>query len=187
MVYRLFFAIPLTDDCKTALQAPFRHQKHYGIRWVKKENLHITLHFIGAVKDYRPLGFSAAVDAACNQFSPFELQLSGFRAVLKGSKPSMIWAQFEQQPQFDHLCTALSRIFPGDESRKPVPHVSLARIRQLHQLPFELPGTPAYTLKVGTVALWNTTLLETGAEYQCLSSWKLKAALRGLGPDDSSR
>lgn len=187
MVYRLFFAIPLPDECKTALQAPFRHRKHYGIRWVKSENLHITLHFIGAVTGHLPPEFSHAVAAACNQFLPFDLKLSGFRAVLKRSKPVMIWAQFEQQPHFDHLCTALSKIFPGDESLKPTPHVTLARIRQLHQLPFELPCTPAYTLKVDTVALWNSTLLETGAEYKSLSSWKLRAALRGFGPEDSSR
>ncbi len=47
---RLFFALWPEDSCRTALAAAMRHvQEKIPARWIKPENLHITLAFLGNV------------------------------------------------------------------------------------------------------------------------------------------
>jgi 2'-5' RNA ligase len=64
-------------------------------------------------------------------------------------------------------------LFPTGKNRKPVPHATLARIKQLRSLPFELPGIKAFSLLVDKLHLWESHLNSSGSEYSSVSSFRL--------------
>ncbi len=170
---RLFFAIPIPDLYKKELVHSFLQKSYPGIRWTKEEQLHITLHFLGPVDDEKIKELIPQAAAACQSFHSFNLQFNTFKAILHNRKPRMIWAQFEENQSFESLSHKLRDMFPTGENRKPVPHATLARIKQLRSLPFELPGIKAFSLLVDKLHLWESHLNSSGSEYSSVSSFRL--------------
>lgn len=125
---RLFVALALPDsvaDRLVLLQAGVP-----GARWMQREQLHLTLRFIGEV-DGRD---AAAIDDALSQIrSPrFSLVLKGV-GEFGGKNPRALWAGVDRDDEVAHLQrkieSALQRIGIPAEERKFKPHVTLARLR----------------------------------------------------------
>jgi 2'-5' RNA ligase len=60
---------------------------------------------------------------------------------------------------------------PTDEKRKPFPHLTLARIKQLKKLPFDLPHIHPFSFIADRVELWKSNLHADGAQYEQITSW----------------
>ncbi len=80
----------------------------------------------------------------------------------------MIWAQFEENSVYENLCLKLCEVFPTNEERKPIPHTTLARIKQLKQLPFELPKAQAFSFTAAHLELFESLTHPEGAEYKLI-------------------
>jgi len=124
---RLFVAIGLPDEVTASLaliQAGVP-----GARWQTREQMHLTLRFIGEV-DGRD---AAAIDDALSLISapPLTLQLKGV-GEFGGKNPRALWAGVAANDALLHLQrkieTALQRIGLEAEPRKFTPHVTLARL-----------------------------------------------------------
>ena len=170
---RLFFAISVPGKHKHILIESFSQQNLHGIRWVSLENLHITTHFLGATPGESLKDILEQMPSVCNSITPFDITFQDFIAVFKDKKPVMIWAQFQENKAYDSLCYSLRKAFPTQEKRIPVPHLTLARIKQLRQLPFELPKIKSFYFPVNSIELWESYLGESGSTYTMLSRWKL--------------
>ena len=101
-----------------------------GARWIDRENLHITLRFIGDI-DHRTADEVVTALDRINR-SQFELTLSG-TGFFGNKKPHSIWAGVQASPDLQALQAELERIcqrlgLPADP-RKFTPHVTLARLR----------------------------------------------------------
>ncbi len=101
-----------------------------GARWSTREQLHLTLRFIGEV-DGRD---AASIDEALAAIAvpKFTLQLKGV-GEFGGKNPRALWAGVAPNEALIHLQrkieTALQRIGLEAEKRKFTPHVTLARLR----------------------------------------------------------
>ena len=72
---RTFIAINLDDSIKEAIEksaAPLRDLKA-KIKWVEKENLHLTLRFLGEVRPEIIPDIDRAVKRSCRGVAPFEM------------------------------------------------------------------------------------------------------------------
>jgi 2'-5' RNA ligase len=125
---RLFVALALPDAVLDSLFA-----LEYGVpgaRWATREQLHLTLRFIGEV-DGRD---AAAIDDALAAITAprFTMTLKGVDE-FGGKNPRALWAGVEPNEALIHLQrkieTALQRIGLEVETRKFTPHVTLARLR----------------------------------------------------------
>jgi RNA 2',3'-cyclic 3'-phosphodiesterase len=125
---RLFVALALPDavaEDLARLQAGVP-----GARWSTRDQLHLTLRFIGEV-DGRD---AAATDdtLAAIEAPRFELALKG-AGEFGGKNPHALWAGVRDPEPVKFLSrkieTALQRIGLPAEERKFVPHVTLARLR----------------------------------------------------------
>ncbi len=125
---RLFVALALPDS--VADQLKLLQGGVPGARWMEREQLHLTLRFIGEV-DGRD---AAAVDDALAQIkSPcFTLELRGV-GEFGGKTPRALWAGVREENAVTHLQrkieSALQRTGVPPEERKFKPHVTLARLR----------------------------------------------------------
>jgi RNA 2',3'-cyclic 3'-phosphodiesterase len=101
-----------------------------GARWSEREQLHLTLRFIGEV-DGRDAN---AVDEALSAISApaFTLALKGV-GEFGGKHPHALWAGVRAREPVAHLArkveAALQRIGLPAEERKFTPHVTVARLR----------------------------------------------------------
>ncbi|MCE9648340.1 MAG: RNA 2',3'-cyclic phosphodiesterase [Parvibaculum sp.] len=125
---RLFTALEIPDGIATRLEALQQGFEH--ARWIERENFHITLRFIGDI----PENIAADVDEALAEipFEPFELELEGV-GEFGGAKPHALWAGVKPAEALKRLQarheSALRRAGLPPDTRKYIPHVTLARLR----------------------------------------------------------
>ena len=129
---RLFVGIPIPVSLADPLYA-FRqkHKDAEGIRWVQRENLHLTICFIGNTEANQLDDIISNTKQALRDAEPFALTFARL-CFAPTKKPYMLWAQFEQNEYFRELAINTCRILiPGQSIRKnPVPHITLARFNK---------------------------------------------------------
>jgi len=125
---RLFVAFAIPDSVAASLT--MIQSGVPGARWQTREQMHLTLRFIGEV-DGRD---AASIDDALAAISApmLSLQLKGV-GEFGGDKPRALWAGVAANDALMHLQrkieTAMQRIGLEAEPRKFTPHVTLARLR----------------------------------------------------------
>jgi RNA 2',3'-cyclic 3'-phosphodiesterase len=125
---RLFVALPIPDSVAGGLL--MMQGGVPGARWQAREQLHLTLRFIGEVdgREARDLDeVLSSIDAPA-----FELQLHGV-GQFGNKQPHSLWAATRQNDLLDHLQrkvdTAIRRIGQPQDAHKFTPHVTLGRLR----------------------------------------------------------
>jgi 2'-5' RNA ligase len=176
-VRRLFFALTIPPGIRELLLNAFPQKKHFGIRFTPPENLHITTHFLGATAEDSLEEIIRKSERLAASSTPFHLEFEKFKIIMKEKRAVMIWAQFQEEPLYESLSLELRRLFPTDENRKPVPHATIARIKQLRELPFEMPHGKPFSIEVASLALMESKLDPSGASYEMIAEWKLKGSL----------
>lgn len=175
---RLFVALVLPDQVAASLA--LIQSGVPGARWTTREQMHLTLRFIGEI-DGRD---AAAVDDALSTiWAPiFRLSLKNV-GQFGGRNPSALWAGVEHNDALFHLErkieSALQRAGLPPETRKFTPHVTLARLKGTprgrvidyltdHALfaspPFEVRG----------FILYSSQLSSSGSIYRAEKAYQLR-------------
>jgi 2'-5' RNA ligase len=177
---RLFTALALPDpvaDSLLALEAGVP-----GARWQRREQLHLTLRFIGEV-DGRD---AASIDDALATISApaFTMELKGVGS-FGGRVPRDLWAGVRASEPLVHLHrkieSALQRIGLEPDGRKFTPHVTLARLKGAHN------GTVADYLTdhalyasapfpVNVFILYSSKLTSNGSIYRPEKAYPLETS-----------
>lgn len=92
---RTFIAIHLPPDVKTAL-SDVAHRldsriPRGAIRWVRPEQMHLTLHFLGDTDTDKLPDIQAAMNAVAAVNAPFEMRLGGIGCFPNAQRPRVIW------------------------------------------------------------------------------------------------
>lgn len=127
---RLFVALPLPDMVREALLDPMEGVP--GARWQDADNLHITLRFIGEVDRHQADDIACALAQAAMR--DFPVALAGVGHFERKGQATAIWARVvpsrelaELQERVEYACR---RAGCPNETRKFVPHVTLARLNR---------------------------------------------------------
>ncbi len=125
---RLFVALDIPDAVAATLwllQAGVP-----GARWQKREQLHLTLRFIGEVDGAEAAAIDDALAALSVPSFPLALKAVGS---FGGRTPRDLWAGVTPSQPLNHLQrkieSALQRIGLEPDGRKFTPHVTLARLK----------------------------------------------------------
>jgi 2'-5' RNA ligase len=154
-------------------------------RWVRPENLHITLKFIGHVDNGKLEAIRAALDEV--RFDgPVEMQFRGLGFFPNAKRPRVFWAGMETSPILAPLATEidarLKKLGILSETKEFAPHLTLAR--------FDPPGisdglsaiaqqnlTREFgAARTGEFHLFESKTRPSGAEYTRLSSFSFAPA-----------
>jgi 2'-5' RNA ligase len=175
---RLFVAVALPDSVAESLM-PLQGGVP-GARWSTREQLHLTLRFIGEV-DGRD---AAAIDDALATIRAprFTLELKGV-GEFGGKNPRALWAGVRDETSIAHLQrkveSAIQRAGLPPEERKFSPHVSLARLRgsPRERVITFLSSHALYAsgpFEVDTFLLYSSTLTPNGSLYRPERSYALE-------------
>ncbi len=126
---RLFVALDIPEDLRDDLAILCNGIP--GARWVRPENFHITLRFLGEIDGGQADDLHSLLTRI---FAPgFELSLRGVGAFGDRSKTRSLWAGVEPNGALNHLRdkieSAAVRAGLHPEPRKFRPHITLARFR----------------------------------------------------------
>ena len=183
---RVFFGIELAEEVKSlagALTERVRRRVERTapravIRWVDPENLHITLWFIGEVKDERLKALITATQAPY-AIGSFRLELSGTGAFPPSGSPRVLWIGLTAgvdplRSIYAELGRRLAPLGFEPERREYSPHLTIARIKDIHRHDatsmreaLETPTT-RFGTDIGAVTLFRSQLSPKGAKYEAL-------------------
>ena len=94
-VIRTFIAIRLPGEIERALGKLAAGMRpawpECGVRWVKAENIHLTLRFLGDTEEERVGGIGEGLAAVAGEHEAFELALAGSGCFPNGRRPRVIW------------------------------------------------------------------------------------------------
>jgi len=104
-----------------------------GVRWVKEENLHVTIKFLGNTREQELARIGELIREAAAQVEPFIVDVQGLGAFGSKARPRVIWAGVERGADaLMRLSAGLDEVLAGEgfgaEKRRYVPHVTLARV-----------------------------------------------------------
>lgn len=149
-------------------------------KWVRPENIHLSLKFLGDVEDAREPELREALRRAAGargEPRPMTLQVTGFGVFPDYHRPHVLWAGVTPEPGLELLQHAVEQAFAPlgfpTEARAFRPHVTLgraarnARPRDFKGLEEILTGTDFdAAVTVAEVDLMQSTLQPNGPVYQ---------------------
>ncbi len=155
------------------------------VRWVKKENIHLTVVFLGSVPedDIEKIAFSA--DRICRRHSPFEMRLDGAGIFPGRGNPRVIWiglnGDLERMGRFrDEIQEILIPFGVRREKRAFRPHLTIGRFRKACRPGKNLDdalsrhmGVAGPTCMLDKLVFFRSELCPQGAKYTSLFSWPL--------------
>jgi 2'-5' RNA ligase len=141
---RIFIAIPIPDTIKEQL-FKVRSGNPDSFRWVSKENLHVTLVFLGEITLAQENLVAQTVKEACHLQGPLSLRVESLGAFPSLKRPQVLWAGLSGQThqlgrmQSRVVQALINKGFRVDD-RPFVPHITLARSKGNSVWPNELNG-----------------------------------------------
>jgi 2'-5' RNA ligase len=183
---RLFVAVAVPPEISSAIATLIQELRSVApqAKWVRTENMHITLKFIGGTDPGNLHRIQSAL-ASIHSDQPVILEFRGVGFFSSEKRPRVLWIGTESSPNLKALAADIDHSlhqlgFPL-ENRPFTPHLTLAR--------FNIPGLPPKlaaaskenaTRSFGSLTSREFHLIEsklktTGAEYTTLQSFPFVA------------
>lgn len=184
---RAFIAIDLEDKIKKRLSSLLLelNKVSQGIKWVRKEGMHLTLKFLGEIEKEKIPEVESILKEISGKYSSFPLRLKGTGSFPPGKKnPRVLWLGIEAGKSLKSLQFQIEKSleklgFPR-EKREFHPHLTLGRMKFYSHLGGVLSKlekekeTIFGEMIVEKIIFFQSILKPTGAEYKVLSEFELK-------------
>lgn len=174
---RLFIAIPVPKNIQERLFNAHPNIEQPQFKWTPAENMHLTIAFLGKVRIENIAELKQKLKAISEETPTFKLVFNGIRIIFRQKTPTMIWATFLKKKAFVRLSKLLSNTLELELEHEPVPHITLARIKNLPMLPPDYAGydeVDPFIVRVNRIELWESTLQPKSATYQSIGQFNLK-------------
>jgi 2'-5' RNA ligase len=185
---RLFIGLDLPENIKDKLGAIEEELKKFvsSGKWVRRENLHLTLKFLGYCEEDKVEAISQKIKEVAQIRQTFDFRLRNLGAFPSIKRARVLWVGINEgarefqalQEEIDKAVTDLG--FPPEE-RQFHPHITVARLKiprrldenRLQNLSSQIPDE---TLKARSIILFQSKLTPKGAEYSTVTENFLKSA-----------
>lgn len=171
---RLFIAINIPEQIRQDLVSIINLFQHQYLRWIPSKNLHITLHFIGETPNDEIPRVEEKIYEIVSNTPAFTMATDKLQIIRKNRNPLMIWAAMQECESFTRLALQLQSNLPGDSSKKPVPHITLARIKKGKKIPLpDLAEITKTSFEVRSIELMESAPGNSFPVYKVTRSFSL--------------
>lgn len=181
MGLRCFISLELPEEVKKTICACIERLKAAGadVRWVKPENLHLTLKFLGDTPEELLKDINKKLIHIAKAQDRFSLQLSGIDAFPNIKYPRVVWLGVHDSDAIIRLQHDIDESMAGlgfkKDDKKFKPHLTIGRVRSLRNKDALIKELA--TLKeadFGKIEVINITLMKSelrpgGAEHYKIS------------------
>lgn len=156
-----------------------------AVRWIPKNNIHITLHFLGDVKKSIIEEINKQLNLTISQIPSFNIQIGGLGVFPKPAKPRVIWVGIhpskELEELYQEISNTINRFGLRTDNRQFQGHITIARVKEadsrihkaISSTIVQLNNELSYNIiemKVHQVHFYKSVLKPSGAEYEILST-----------------
>lgn len=178
---RAFIALELPDNLKKQLFSLTKLLRSGGdtVRWVRPENMHLTLRFLGEINAEQAEWIGSSLRASCEARSPIHLGVGGLGAFPKRRNPKVIWVGIrphaELTAMYEELEAVVREVGIEPEYRLFKPHLTLGRVKFLEKgsrLPRRLGEVDLETVfvTVERITMFRSELKPEGPVYSPLET-----------------
>ncbi|RAP52575.1 MAG: 2'-5' RNA ligase [Methanosphaera sp. rholeuAM270] len=182
---RVFLAIEIDDYIKNKIdetQHIIRENNSANIKYVEKENIHLTIKFFGEINDKQIGNISEIVQSTVEKYEEYSLKVVNIGAFPNIYRPRVIWTAVKDKNVSMNLIKELDEKFNkiGFKKEKDyVPHITIGRVKDiadkdvltntLKSLKKEYYGK----MKVEKICLKSSRLTPEGPIYENIREFKL--------------
>jgi RNA 2',3'-cyclic 3'-phosphodiesterase len=180
---RIFIAVDLPAAVKERIWLKYSDITDANLKLVKKENIHITLKFIGYADTLKVGKIKIAAQKAANKIDAFKFKISKQLSCFpKYDKAKVLYVGIERGAEalellFKEVEAELEKLFIRKEKRPYLPHITLARAK--------LPcNVSEYSKKISfdieneigciKLSLFESILNKAGPVYKIIEEYDLK-------------
>lgn len=174
---RLFIGIPLDIDTRKWISETCDSLKEtvHDVRWVRPENLHITMKFLGNSPE-SIIPEIAEVLQSVSVYLPFEMEVGGIGAFSSLGSARVIWVGAYDETGtvntiYKEIDEGMRILGYSGENRKYSPHITVGRSKKK---PVTIDRETAESFKdrsrmtIGELVLFRSDLKSSGAEYMII-------------------
>ncbi len=182
---RLFVAVCLSSDIRDRLAAAQDRLRRVqaDVSWVRAENIHVTLKFLGDTEEKRLERIRPALAEVARASAPFSMEVAGVGS-FGGRVPRVIWVGVREGAErivrlASQVETALARVGFPKERRSFTAHLTLGRVRSSRNAEALLTAVrEAEADTFGSITatqfeLMQSELRPTGSVYTVLETFPL--------------
>lgn len=187
---RCFIAIPIDEtiraglgDLQQRLKSKADLQKG-DVKWVRPASIHLTLKFLGEIKDEQVVDVCKTVEAVAGRYQSFELDIESV-GHFGGKSARVLWVGIgEGGGSLLRLQNDLEQQLAASgwppEAREFTGHLTLCRIKnakaglKLAQMSREYEDFKLGTMPADSVSVYQSQLTPSGPIYTVLGNYKLK-------------
>lgn len=185
MDLRCFIAIELPHELRERIGnalAPIAQARE--VKWVRPENIHITLKFLGSVPEQKIEDITAGIRRAAKDSGQITVRVRGAGAFPNTRRPSVLWLGLDASGALIELHARLEREMEqlgfSPEGREFSAHLTVGRVRKGSRATkrtmagFEaLEGEEFGSFVAASIALIKSELRPKGPKYTVIHSSKL--------------
>jgi 2'-5' RNA ligase len=189
--FRSFIAVPLDEPVRRFAEERIRALRERiggdSVRWVRPENLHVTLRFLGNIERRAVPNLVAAVREETAESASFSARIGGLRTFPPSKRPRVVVLDVGPETALAGLAAAVERAVRRagfDAEERPFrPHLTLGRVaRRSRRAPAanfpdtaDLEASEGMSFEVTESVLFQSELLSSGARYTALERFPLRA------------
>lgn len=188
---RAFIAIELPKNIIELLAKAqeILQESQADVKWVAKENLHLTLKFLDEINEEEKDKIVDIIKTTAHGYPTFKTALHDLGAFPKEKNPRIIWAGLDNQEQFREIAKDLeekiNKLGIPKEERSFKAHITMGRVKSNKNLSIlsETLSKNAGLFKnsdtvfeIKKITLFKSTLLKDGPLYERLYEVNLKTS-----------
>ncbi len=174
---RSFVAISISEEARNAITEMIRELSDLdsSLRWVKPDNIHLTLKFLGEVQEEKLPDLKQALEFSLKGITKFFYEITGVGCFPTFRNPRVLWVGVNNSDGYlvklkENIEKEFFKRNFQKETRKFHPHLTVARIKakgapELQISRFQNYSLGRFEVEVNNVILMRSDLRSTGARY----------------------
>ena len=156
---RCFLAVDILDDLKKDIERFQQGIKHLNLKIVARDNLHVTLKFLGDVDEKEIMSKLKGMET-----KPFQSKTTGIGFFPTSNFVRVVWLGLEDNG-FSDIVREIEKKLSLPKDSRFTPHITIARARKpLKNL--RMSFNPDKTVEVSKTTLYSSKLTPKGPIYE---------------------
>jgi 2'-5' RNA ligase len=176
---RIFIAALLPDHIRREISRVLKNadESFSGVRWEKAEKIHITLKFVGSVKNKTKDDILWKVKNIAKNTQPITICFSHIDAFPDFRRPRVLVLRLSNSKDLHDLFTSIEDNFfemeIEKEERNFIPHITIGRIKKGFRIKEKALKIEKKDFVIDHIAVVQSELKKEGSEYINLGVYKL--------------
>lgn len=179
MKRKIFISINIPSKTKKRLFLATEKWQNLPIKWIKEDNLHITLFFLGYIETEAIPEICQKVREACEKKDIFDLDFSKIELAPNIDDPQYVWVSGEPSEELrslhEEIEKALGIFYSSKKSFRP--HITLGRLRKKKWVELEkkpdISQSLSFVIPVESIDVMASDFGEGDSEYSIIETCSL--------------